>query len=74
MTLPSTADDSSSRELARVRSRERAVRRAFTGVVMSGIGWVANIATMAVLEFGFGASEAVQEVWAICAGGCAPEF
>ena len=64
-TLPSTADHNSSMELDRVRSRERAVSRVFKGVVVSGIGWVANIMTTAVLEFVFGASQSVQEVWAI---------
>ena len=65
MTLPSTADDNSSTKMDRVRSRERAVSRVFKGVVVSGIGWVANIMTTAVLEFVFGASQSVQEVWAI---------
>ena len=64
-TQPSTVDDGSSMEVDRVRSRERAVRRVFTGVVMAGIGSVANIATTAVLEFVFGAGQAVQDVWAI---------
>ena len=64
MTLPRTTDENPSVELDRVRSRERAVRRVFTGVVMAGIGSVANIATTAVLEFVFGASQSVQEVWA----------
>jgi len=65
MTLPSTVGDSASMELDRARSRERAVRRVFTGVVMAGIGSVATIATTAGFEFVFGASQFVQEVWAI---------
>ena len=65
MTLPSTASDRSSMELDRGRSREGAVRRVFTGVVMVGIGSVANVATTAVLEFLFGASQSFQEAWAI---------
>lgn len=65
MTLATTADGGSSRELDRVRSRERAVRRMFAGVVMAGVGFVANIATTLVLEFVFGAGQSVQEVWAI---------
>lgn len=65
MTLPSTTNDISSRELDRVQSRDRAVRRVFTGVVISGIGWVSNIATTVVLEFVFGASQSFQELWAV---------
>ncbi len=67
MTLPSTVDESTSRDLERVRSRERAVSRVFKGVVVSGIGWIANIATTPVLEFVFDASQSIQEVWAIAA-------
>ena len=64
-TLPTTTDDTSSMELDHARSRERAVSRVFTGVVTSGIGWVATFATTAVLEFVFDASQSFQEVWSI---------
>lgn len=65
MTLPTTGDRDSSTELERVRSRERAVRRVFSGVVMGGVGFVASIATDVVLDFVFGAGQSIQEVWAI---------
>lgn len=54
-----------SREVDRVRSRERAVNRVFKGVVVSGIGWIASFIAVPVAESVFGASQPLQEVWAI---------
>jgi len=65
MTLPIATDNpSSSQDLDRVRSRERAVSRIFKGVVVAGIGWLSMIA-VPVADFVFGASQVVQEVWSI---------
>jgi hypothetical protein len=66
-TIPIAPDDfSSSRDLDRVRSRERAVSRIFKGFVVAGIGWLGVIA-VPVADFVFGASQVVQEVWSIVA-------
>ncbi|MGH7577468.1 MAG: hypothetical protein ACREM1_20380 [Longimicrobiales bacterium] len=67
MTDPSAVvvNDRSSVNLDRVRSRERAVSRAFKGIVTAAIGWVANLAETPIGEGIFGAGRLVQEVWAI---------
>ena len=66
MTLPSTVDESASRDLERVRSRERAVSRVFKGVVVSVVGWV-GVMAVPIADFVFGASQFTQEVWSIAA-------
>lgn len=64
MTAPSEADDHSSVEVGRVRSRERAVSRAFRGVVTAGIGWLGMMA-VPVAEAVLGIGQTLQEVWSI---------
>lgn len=73
MTVPATTDDHASVApdphasvaLDRTRSRERAVRRVFSGFVTATAGWVATMATTPILEAIFGASQRFQEIWSI---------
>lgn len=64
MTIPTTADDRSPADRAQARSRERAVSRIFKGVVVAGVGW-AGLMAVPVADFLFGASQTLQEAWAI---------
>ncbi len=66
MTLPSLVEESPSRDLERIESRERAVSRITKGVWVSVIGAV-GVATVPIADFVFGAGQLTQEVWSIAA-------
>ena len=59
-------NDSASRDLDRVRSRERAVSRIFKGAVVSVVGWLGVVA-VPVADFLFGVSQVTQEVLSLAA-------
>lgn len=65
MTMPTTADARSSRDLDLARSRKRAVNRVFTGYVVTCVGWLGNVASTPILEGLLGVSQFPERVWAI---------